>query len=348
MGGWAGAKGEVGCCAAVFAGALIFAASTIGAQEATSLYGEHGVSPQAVRQSGLRGAYFHATMASLAHAAPDHLKSEIIWNPRGWYEVHFSSGQDEEVFPDDVMYDKTHGLDSSEGIWVLVLENAYAHREVREALTAGIQESASIPSYAKPFAVQSLNFSGRLLEAYERAIRFVVGPDGKVDRDAFKAALASQFNAMGVPAAQAGMLVGYLDDSKIFERLANTVRRDGEIFGAGRAPGMGGLPVRVMETFLGAAHQVLFSDQKSTLDSLRRLHRGGVAMVAGTWGSAPDGLAKSSWWVDAHAYSVLDYDETTKTVSLRNPWGKHPEPDGYFTVPLSVFLQGFESCTLSD
>ena len=71
-------------------------------------------------------------------------------------------------------------------------------------------------------------------------------------------------------------------------------------------------------------------------------------MVAGTWVIAPPGLANADWWVNAHAYSVLDYDEDSRTVRLRNPWGRRPDPDGSFTLPLATFFQAFESASFSD
>jgi len=76
--------------------------------------------------------------------------------------------------------------------------------------------------------------------------------------------------------------------------------------------------------------------------------QGGMAMVAGSWGVAPAGLADMNLWVGGHTYSVLDFDEAAQTVSLRNPWGDHPGPDGFFTIPLATFFEAFESCSFSD
>jgi hypothetical protein len=334
--------------AVLLAATLAMASALCGAQDAGSLYGDQGVSPQAVREGGSRGDYFHASIASIAKAAPAILRGAISWNSHGWYQVHFSNGVDEAVFPEDVKYGRDHGFDRSDGDWVLVLMDAYAHRAARQGLVIGIQKSESVPAYAKPVALALLDHSSLVMVAYDRAIRAVVKPDAKMDRDAFKQALTAQFSALGIPVTQSGMLVGFLDDKGVFERLSNSVRQDGEVFGADKALGMGGIPVRVIEAFMGSAHALLVAEHDMTMDYLHRLHQGGMAMVAGTWGTAPGKLDSSNWWVRAHAFSVLDFDEDSKTVSMRNPWGKHPDPDGLFTLPLATFLDAFESCSFSD
>ena len=77
---------------------------------------------------------------------------------------------------------------------------------------------------------------------------------------------------------------------------------------------------------------------------------GRLAMVAGS-GMSPAGTDPSSggegWWVAAHAYSVLDYDDAAQTITLRNPWGARPAPDGVFTLPLTTFLATYDSYSTS-
>ncbi|HEV2488006.1 MAG TPA: C2 family cysteine protease [Terracidiphilus sp.] len=108
------------------------------------------------------------------------------------------------------------------------------------------------------------------------------------------------------------------------------------------------MPTRVIEAFMGSAHTLFTTNQEKTIDHLRRLHRDNSAMVAGTLSEAPPALADANWWVSNHAYSVLDYDETNQTVSMRNPWGSHPDPDGSFTLSLASFFEGFEFTSFSD
>jgi hypothetical protein len=105
--------------------------------------------------------------------------------------------------------------------------------------------------------------------------------------------------------------------------------------------------VRVFEAFAGGGESILIAGHEDALKTLRLLHQGGMAMAAGTWAVAPAGLAGANWWVNSHAYTVLDYDEASQTVSMRNPWGSHPNPDGYFTLSLATFLQGFEFASYS-
>jgi hypothetical protein len=340
--GWISAAGIVLVAALSAQGLAI-------AQGAASLYGPGGVSPQAVRQGTLGSCYFHASIAALAKSAPQTLRGAISRNPLGGYRVHFFDGPDEIVFQEDVEYGRAHSFDRSEGEWVLVLMRGYAQRALRRGLVTSIQRSDAIPAYVKPLALEWLNHAGLLLVAYDRAIRSVISQDGKLDEATLKQSLSAQLKALGIPSAEAQMLVGLLDDRGFFNRLGRTVEEDGEVFGAYKSLGMGGIPVRVIEAFTGEAHAGLVADHERTMKDLRRLHSEGVAMVAGSWSLPPSAAYSSSnWWVNAHSYTLLDFNEAEGTVKLRNPWGARPDPDGDFTLPLAVFLGGFESYSYSE
>jgi hypothetical protein len=154
---------------------------------------------------------------------------------------------------------------------------------------------------------------------------------------------------VGIPSAEAQALVGFLDEKGFFSTLAQTVQANGEVFGAYKSLGQGGIPVRVMEAFLGKAYAGMTNDNQQTMEQLQRFRAGGVAMVAGTKGTAPNaGVAKADWWVASHCYTLLSYDDAAQTVTLRNPWGAHPSPDGIFTLPLAVFIDDYESYTYSQ
>ena len=319
------------------------------AQDSDSLYGPNGVSPQAVRQGILGSCYFHASIAALAKVAPETLRSEISQRTSGGYEVHFSEGPEEVVFPEDVAYGRTHSFDRSEGEWVLVLMRSYAQRAVRLSLVNSVRRSTLIPTFAKPVALDWLNQSGLLLVAYDRAIRTVVSQDGFLNKAALEQTLAAQLSNFGVPAVEAHSLVGFLDEKGFFDALALTVEQNGEVFGAYKSMGQGGIPFRVMEAFLGKAKAGPVANRQPLLEQLRRLHEGGMAMAAGTFPIAPTSeFAREDWWVSNHAYTVLDYDEAGETVQLRNPWGSHPAPDGDFKLPLSDFIQAFESYSYAE
>ena len=320
-----------------------------GMAQDTALYGAHGISPQSVRQGQLGSCYFHATIAALAKTAPGTLRNAIRRNPNGGYKVHFFSGTDEAVYSSDVTYGREHGYDRSEGTWVAVLMRAYAQRALRQSLIVAIHKSDMIPVFIQPMAISWLDGSDMLLVAYDRAVRSVVSQDGTMDQYALKQNLAAELHTEGIPSTEAKALVGFLDEKGFFAVLAQTVRENGEVFGAYKGLGQGGIPVRVMEAFLGKAYAGLMNDREQTMEQLRRFRADGVAMVAGTKPTAPnEQIASANWWVASHCYTLMSYDEAAQTVTLRNPWGGHPGPDGTFTLPLSVYLDGYESYTYSQ
>jgi hypothetical protein len=318
------------------------------AAQAGSLYGTHGISPQAVRQGTLGSCYFHASIASLAKAAPETLRGAISQNPDGGYRVHFFDGPDEAVYSEDVEFGRAHSYDHSDGTWVLVLMRGYAQHTLRLSLTAAIQNSALIPAFAKPLALSWMDYSGPLLVAYDRAIRSVVRQDGVLDKATLKQRLTAQLNAVGISSAEAITLSGFLNEQGFFDALAATVQQNGEVFGAYAGIGQGGIPERVMRAFLGTGGTQMVSDKSHLVEQLRQLHNGGAVVVAGTYPTQHSaGYEHADWWVPNHAFSVLDYDESSEIVQLRNPWGSHPGSDGYFTLPLSVFVQSYQFYSFS-
>jgi hypothetical protein len=225
---------------------------------------------------------------------------------------------------------------------------AYAQRALRLSLVSAIQKSDVIPAFTKPIALSMLDQSDLPLVAYDRAVRAVVQQDGVLDKAALKAKLEVQMTALGVPAAEAQLLEGFLDVQGYFDTVAHTVEQNGEVFGAFKSLGQGGVPARVFEAFLGQGEAGLVADKKLTIGQLQKLPTGRMAMVAGSWGTAADDqMAKANWWVPEHSYTVLGYDEAAQTITLRNPWGAKPDPDGVFTLPLTVFFDAFESYTYS-
>jgi hypothetical protein len=319
------------------------------AQDPGTLYGPEGVSPDAIKQGVLGSCYFHASIAALAKIAPDTLRNAISSNSEGGYRVRFVEGPEEVVLPADLAYGRAHSFDRSDGDWVLVLMRGYAQRQVRHSLATSIQQSTMIPSYAKPIALSWINSSGMLLVAYDRAIRSVVNQEGIMNKTTFRQALATQLSTLGIPTAEAGMLSGFLEEKGFFDSLVTAVSQNGEVFGAYKSVGQGGIPVRVIEAFQGSARAGLVADQPPLMQQLRRLRGGRVALVAGTRGSAPSAdYERTDWWVPGHAYTVMDYDDETQTVSLRNPWGRRPEPNGNFTLPLGVFLAAYESYSYTE
>jgi hypothetical protein len=318
--------------------------SATSAQAPASLYGPNGVSPLAVRQGILGSCYFHASLAAVAKANPSAVRNAISGDARKGYRVLFVSGPAELVYEQDVEYAKAHNYDHSEGQWVTVLMRGYAQRELRQSMVQSVQRSTTIPAFVKPAALSALQKDGPLLVAYDRAIRSVVSQDGQLDKATLKTQLANHIHALGIPSAEAEMLSGLLDHAGFYDSLTRTVRENGEVFGAYRSVGQGGIPVSVIAAFLGAAHSARVSDS-SLAAELHSLHSGGTAMVAGT---RTLGVDSSDWYVPGHAYTLLDYDGASRTVLLRNPWGARPGPDGIFKLSLSEFEQDYEIYSYSD
>ena len=327
---------------AVFAPSYVLFPNAAFAQ-ATALYGPSGVSPMAVRQGSLGSCYFHASIAAVAKAAPAAIQNAIGGDAQHGYRVHFLAGPEELVYSEDIAYARSHNYDHSEGEWVAVLLRGYAQRALRHGMIESVQRSTLIPAFAKPVALSGLQQSGPLLLAYDRAVRSVVSQDGSMDKASFETQLAKELGALGVPAAQAQVLGGLLEQGGLYEAITRTVRQNGEVFGAYRSLGQGGIPSSVLEALLGPAHTGQVTD--GILEGeLRSLHSGGTAMVAGTKSSIPSyQLNAPNWYVPGHAYTVLDYDQADGTVLLRNPWGGRPGPDGVFQLPLALFEQVYET-----
>ncbi|MFZ1087586.1 MAG: hypothetical protein WAN35_21710 [Terracidiphilus sp.] len=324
-------------------------AAAVCSAESAVLYGAHGVSPQAVLQGTLGSCYFHASIAALAKAAPEKLRAAISENPGGGYRVRFVDGPDEIVLPEDVAFARDHVYDRSEGTWVAVLMRGYAQRQLRQSLVRAINKSDLFPSFVKTIALTGLDQSDQILIGYDRAVRSVVQQDGVIDKAALKTKLAAQLTALGVPDTAIQMLGGFMEDRGFFDTIARTVEENGEVFGAYKSLGQGGVPVRVFEAFQGKGFSGLVADKKLTMEQLRRLGAGHIAMVAGSWGTPTgEGYSSATWWVAGHCYTVLNFDEEAQTITLRNPWGAKPDPDGVFTIPLATFFDAFEFYTYSQ
>lgn len=337
--------GRIGVLTSALLGAAWLLAPVTALAQQGALYGPSGVSPMAVRQGTLGSCYFHASIAAVAKVSPASIKNAITGDARSGYKVHFLTGPDEVVYPQDIAYAHEHAYDRSEGEWVTVLMRGYAQRALRHSMVEAVNRSTAIPVFAKPIALNALGQTGPLLLAYDRAVRSVVSQDGQMDKTTFEAQLNKQIVALGVPAAQAQVVGGLLEQGGFYEAIAKSVRDNGEVFGAYRSLGQGGIPFSVLEALLGTAHSEPVTDG-ALVGQLRNLHAGGEAMVSGTKASVA-GASGAEWFVPTHAYTVLDYDEGARMVVLRNPWGTKPGPDGVFKLPLSTFQQVYENFSYS-
>ena len=328
---------------------LAFGYPLAGATAADNLYGEKGISAAAVRQGRLGSCYFHAVIAGLAERRQDAIRKMIEPNADGSYTVTFGDGKKETAYPEDLRYTRETGYDLSDGQWVAVLFRAYAQRVLRQSLLQAIDSSDIFPLLKQP-AAQLISSNDPLVLAYDRAIRAEVDQYGNVDRGKLEARLKGQMSAITVPDSVKDTLISTLESGGFFDKMVEMIRQNGELFGAYRAVGQGGIADRVMKTLGGSARFQENQSESQAAASLEEAASKGLPIVACTGGSRfyqevaagralpPD---TNPWYVNAHCYTVLGYDAGAASVNLRNPWARHPDPDGIFDLPLKTFFQAY-------
>jgi hypothetical protein len=320
-----------------------------GAMAADDLYGPKGITPEAVRQGRLGSCYFHAVIAALAQRREDMIRKMIQSNSDGSYTVTFGDGKKETAYAEDLRYAHDSGYELSDGEWVAVLFRAYAQRVLRQSLVQAIESSDMFPML-KPPAEQLAATSDPLVLAYDRAIRAQVDQDGNIDRTMLEASLKKQMAALSVPDSMKDSLIGLLESGGFFDKIVTMIQQNGELFGAYRAVGQGGIADRVMQTLAGSTRFQENQSESQAGGALAEAVNNGMPIVACTGGSRfyrdvskgqslpPD---TEPWYVNAHCYSVLGYDSGAGTVKIRNPWARHPDPDGIFDLPLSSFFPAY-------
>jgi len=320
------------------------------------LYGPGGIRPEGVRQGDLGSCYFHAVIAAQARANPEILKKMIQSNPEGTFTVQFADGKKETAYPEDLRYARDIGYDRSEGLWVAVLFRAYAQRVLREALVAAVDSSDLFP-LVKQYARDFVASNDPLLLAYDRAIRMQVDQSGNIDRTKLETQLKTQMKPIPGADDLKNSLVGLLESGGFFDAVAGTIKQNGELFGAYRAVGQGGIAERVMNTLAGNVRIVANESAEKTHAALEEAAKANRPVVAGTGESryyqqlaAGQKLPSEAqgWYVNRHCYTVLAYDANTQRVRLRNPWAHYPDPDGVFDLPLATFLQAFRGIITTE
>jgi hypothetical protein len=322
----------------------------------TELYGEHGVTPQAVRQGSQGSCYFYASIAALAGSQPDSLRRLIRISGDGNQSVYFADGKSEQIHDEDVQFARDSGFDLSEGTWVAVLFRGYAQRTLRESLIHSLHAS-SLPPQIKSLTAGIISNSDLVLLAYDRAIRSQVDQTGNISRDGLKDQLRKELASVPLLSMWKESAIDWMDSSGFFDSLVEQVKANGELFGAYRAVGSGGLPERVLSTFAGDAHSYQVKQHDETAAAISRALQKHQAVVAWTGTSladalkekmqAPAGDDSSDWYTPAHAYTVMSLDSAAGTVTLRNPWGDHPAPSGEFTLPWETFVSAYSGYSIS-
>lgn len=315
-----------------------------------SLFGSRGVSAEAVRQGGLGSCYFHSTVAALAASHPQALGSMMHSNGDGTFTVQFADGKKETAYLDDLRYARQSRFDRSDGLWVGILFRAYAQRVLRESLLQAVEKGDLLP-LLKPYVADFIKTNDPLLLAYDRSIRAVVDQSGEIEPAKLETELRGYLKPIQVPEEVKESLVKLLESGGFFNAIAETVKANGELFGAYRAIGLGGMPRRVMKAFLGVEPQAAATrSPQAAVELLAQACRDQRPVVAGTFPSPLEKLSGAAalpqeagqWYVVSHAYTVLAFHADAQTVTLRNPWGDHPAPDGTFTIPLATFLAAFQ------
>jgi hypothetical protein len=320
------------------------------------LYGPGGVRPEAVRQGGLGSCYFFATLSALAQASPAVIQQLIQDNGDGTYTVKFPDGKKETAYPQDLRYAHDSGFDRSESLWPGVLFRAYAQRVLRESLLTAI-DGSSVFLLLKSSVHDLVANKDFLLLAYDRAIRAVVDQSGNIDKAKLEGKLKEDMKPLGIPETIQNSLVEMLQSKAFFDSLAGMVKQNGELFGAYRAVGQGGLPERVILSLTGKKARYLTTHSRLVAGpALALAVRSHQPIVASSREDSAEGLISTGrvgadakdWYAPAHAYTVLGYEAMSGNVKLRNPWGTHPAPDGIVALPLATFVAAFDGITTAN
>ncbi|HLK52750.1 MAG TPA: C2 family cysteine protease, partial [Candidatus Angelobacter sp.] len=259
------------------------------------LYGPSGIRAQAVRQGKLGSCYFHSAIAAIAATDPSVLQHAIETVKPGQWRVHFADGKSENVYANDVQYTRDSGFDRSEGLWVPVLFRAYAQRIMREALLEAVRAS-EFPAVIKSTGTSFFSSNDLLLLVYDRAVRATVSQDGDVDRRLLAANLDKEMAAVSISADTRKLLLRMLDSKGYFDALAARVKNNGEMFGAYRAIGQGGLPEQVLAAFTGKADGVNVSPAGQFVSTLTQAQQSHLAITASTGTGFASKLASGTDW----------------------------------------------------
>ncbi len=338
---------------------VLLAQPNIAAQDEESgppLYGKEGIRPQAVKQGTLGSCYFHSVAAALAASDAAGVSKMIQAEKDGTYTVQFADGRKEIAYPEDIQYSRSSGYDLSDGLWVAVLFRAYAQRVLREALVQAVDKSEML-SLVKHYAEDFVESNDAVVLAYDRAIRASVDQEGEINRAKLEAQVKKELQPIAVPDDIKDSMVKLIGSGGFFDSVAAMIRDNGEIFGAYRAVGHGGIAGRAMAALAGKAIEVpneSASEASAALASATGAHRPIVACTAGSQfyqqlaNHQPIPQAAKPWYVNAHCFTVLGYDSDAQTVTLRNPWGQPPQPDGVFRIPLTDFLPAFRGMVTTE
>jgi len=265
-----------------------------------------------VRQGRLGSCYFHSVVAALARTKPEMIRGMIHENSDGTFTVQFGDGKKEITYPLDINYSRDNGYDKSEGLWVAVLFRAYAQRVLRESLAAAVNQS-EVFALVKDYAGQLIGSNDSVLLAYDRAIRAVVDQYGNINRTKLESNLREQLRTIPIPEEIKNSLLTMLDSGGFFGTMEREIKQNGELFGAYRAVGQGGMAGRVMETLGGSKRLMPNVSESAAAAALEEATRAHSPMVACT---GQRGSKASLWpcWASADCSFWMVQPASTLTV----------------------------------
>ncbi len=306
------------------------------------LYGKLGINPMGVRQGAIGSCFVFATIASIAAKDPKLVGGMLHPQPDGTVQVSFADGSSEIVHPDDVLYARQLGFDHSDGLWVGVLMRAFAQHVSRSALVAAIQ-AENLSPWTTAMLVRGVENSDTIFTAWDRAVRTATGATGEIAPVTLQRALKTQLSQPWIPDALANEVLAAASGSNFLQTITDAVNSNPEAFGAYRAIGSGGSLLGPMRAWLPHIRLQSTKDCAATRHWLERALASAQAMTAASRRQLPAATNNGTmdWWVAQHAYSVLDYDAGSDTVTIRNPWGEKPGPDGISHIPMASFCAGF-------
>jgi hypothetical protein len=180
---------------------------------------------------------------------------------------------------------------------------------------------------------------------------------GNIDRSKLEGQLREEMRPLSVPDTMQDAVIKLLASGGFLDSLAEVIKQNGEIFGAYRAVGQGGIAERVMQAMTGSMRYVKNESAEQVGGALEQAFQARLPVVACSGDSQyfqdlAQGRAlpadTKSWYVNAHCYTVLAYDANGGTVTLRNPWARFPDPDGVFTLPVMTFVPAFRGIITTE
>src|SRR5208283_3159982 len=108
---------------------------------------------------------------------------------------------------------------------------------------------------------------------------------GNIDRAKLEAGLKKQMAPISVPDSAKDQLIGLLESGGFFDKIVTMIQQNGELFGAYRAVGQGGIADRVMKTLAGSTRFQENQSEAQTGAALAEAVNHDLPIVACTGGS---------------------------------------------------------------